>query len=62
MEREVLLEEFVHDMMVHGGYETLLDQNGVYILRNPKHDLILFHDGTWIKKILSRTVDNYEFW
>ena len=59
MDREVLLEEYVHDMKVHGGFETVMDYDGVFVLRNESMDLILIHDGTWIKKIISRMGEDY---
>ena len=59
MEREILLEEYIHDMTVHGGYETILDGDKVYILRSNMNDLILFHDGTWIKRIVARSGNEY---
>ena len=59
MEREILLEEYVHDMTIHGEFETVMDYDGVFVLRNERMDMILIHDGTWIKKIISRMGEDY---
>ena len=59
MEKEILLEEYVHDKKVNGGFETVMDYDGVFVLRNERMDMILIHDGTWIKKIISRMGEDY---